>query len=174
MNTQKLNNKSRLVSNFDITTTSDEKNTARNNRKLAKNQVLDSQINNNINNLNRSQILASQTAHLEKFNYKLYAVVMHSGASLNSGHYTSFVNYALINERETKKSSDNLLNMAEYVNSNNRNSNLNMNPESDSSIEWLHFDDTKVKNLSNDEFHRKIAESNFDSPYILFYVKDSV
>lgn len=38
--------------------------------------------------------------------------------------------------------------------------------------EWLHFDDTKVKSLSNNEFQRKIVDSNYDSPYILFYVRD--
>lgn len=40
--------------------------------------------------------------------------------------------------------------------------------------EWLHFDDTKVKLLSNNEFHRKIIDSNYDSPYILFYVKNTL
>ncbi|RNA22993.1 hypothetical protein BpHYR1_006481 [Brachionus plicatilis] len=40
--------------------------------------------------------------------------------------------------------------------------------------EWLHFDDTKVKSLSNTEFQRKIIDSNYDSPYILFYVKESI
>ena len=38
--------------------------------------------------------------------------------------------------------------------------------------EWLHFDDTRVKTLTNMEFHRKIIDSSYDSPYILFYVKD--
>ena len=38
--------------------------------------------------------------------------------------------------------------------------------------EWLHFDDTRVKTLTNMEFHRKILDSSYDSPYILFYVKD--
>lgn len=40
--------------------------------------------------------------------------------------------------------------------------------------EWLHFDDTKVRSLSNTEFQRKIIDSNYDSPYILFYVKESI
>lgn len=42
----------------------------------------------------------------------------------------------------------------------------------DSGTEWLHFDDTKVKTLSNNEFQRKILDSNYDSPYILFYVRE--
>jgi len=43
---------------------------------------------------------------------------------------------------------------------------------SDLEPQWLHFDDTKVKLLNNLEFHRKIVDSSFDSPYILFYVKE--
>ena len=41
-------------------------------------------------------------------------------------------------------------------------------------FEWLHFDDTKVKCLTSGEFNRKIADSTYDSPYILFYVKDQI
>ena len=37
--------------------------------------------------------------------------------------------------------------------------------------EWLHFDDTKVKSLTSIEFQRKIVDSSYDSPYILFYVR---
>lgn len=44
--------------------------------------------------------------------------------------------------------------------------------DSDSQLQWLHFDDTKVKSLTNLEFQRKIVDSSFDSPYILFYVKN--
>ncbi len=43
--------------------------------------------------------------------------------------------------------------------------------DAETESQWLHFDDTKVKSLSNIEFHRKIIDSSFDSPYILFYVK---
>ena len=48
--------------------------------------------------------------------------------------------------------------------------NHNHNNNNDS-LEWLHFDDTRVKFLTNNEFHRKIVDSNIDSPYILFYNK---
>jgi hypothetical protein len=44
--------------------------------------------------------------------------------------------------------------------------------DSSTDFDWLHFDDTKVKCLTSAEFHRKIADSTYDSPYILFYEKD--
>ena len=40
------------------------------------------------------------------------------------------------------------------------------------SLQWLHFDDAHLKLLSNSEFNSKIIDNNFDSPYILFYVKE--
>ena len=40
--------------------------------------------------------------------------------------------------------------------------------------EWLHFDDAHVKFLSNNEFNNKIIDSNYESPYILFYIKVTI
>jgi hypothetical protein len=126
---------------------------------------------------------------------------MHSGVSLNSGHYTAYVNYKIILEHEISNSqkskwqngetpligsmSDELCSchqMETISNSNDCNSNDSFNSSTtttnssqnslNNSPEWLHFDDTKVKMLSNIEFHRKVVDSKFDSPYILFYVKD--
>ena len=39
-----------------------------------------------------SNLVNSKIKHV----FKLYAVVMHSGVSLNSGHYTAFINYQTI------------------------------------------------------------------------------
>ena len=52
--------------------------------------------------------------------------------------------------------------------------NLSLKTIDSSFPEWLHFDDTRVKVLSNNEFHRKIVDSTIDSPYILFYVKNTL
>jgi ubiquitin C-terminal hydrolase len=90
--------------------------------------------------------------------FKLYAVVMHSGISLNSGHYTAYINYNVCMNNNI-----NLTNI--QITSLNDDSNI---------IEWLHFDDSKVKYLSSIEFNRKIIESNYDSPYILFYIKENI
>jgi hypothetical protein len=57
---------------------------------------------------------------------------------------------------------------------NNNSQNISSNLHVVNSIdapEWLHFDDTRVKLISDNEFHRKIVDSNIDSPYILFYKK---
>lgn len=51
------------------------------------------------------------------------------------------------------------------------NSSASLAATTQSTPEWLHFDDTKVEGMSNSEFHRKIIDSNFNSPYILFYVR---
>lgn len=87
----------------------------------------------------------------KKHIFKLYAVVMHSGISLNSGHYTAYINYHILMKNTQISSYD-----------------------TDDDIEWLHFDDSKVKHLSSIEFNRKIIESNYDSPYILFYIKENI
>ena len=116
--------------------------------------------------------------------FKLFAVVMHSGVSLNSGHYTAFVNYKIVSESANEL--DGFYTRSQASQSEKmcscfiENSSISAGKRGRASAEaqlasnqpeWLHFDDTKVKSLSSVEFHRKIVDSSYDSPYILFYVK---
>jgi hypothetical protein len=107
---------------------------------------------------------------------------MHSGVSLNSGHYTAFINYnQTINDNIFGNFNNKYqlfqLFCSSFIDNSKSNScdsctcSVLTNNNDSTSPEWLHFDDTRVKLLTNNEFHRKIVDSNIDSPYILFYNK---
>ncbi|CAF0828134.1 unnamed protein product [Brachionus calyciflorus] len=91
-----------------------------------------------------------------KYQFKLFAVVMHSGVSLNSGHYTAFVNYSII-----------CRNINSFDNSLNLKPNMFENEQfkegiENGSTEWLHFDDTKHKMAMYD------INANLNSNYNFF------
>jgi ubiquitin C-terminal hydrolase len=188
LNAQKINNRSRLVSYFDFVCTKP--------KSLRSTQLLNSPKTSHTKFSVEPQANQHQENSSALDQFKLFAVVMHSGVSLNSGHYTAYINYKIILEHQISNSqksrcqnNDSKLNeicschqMETISNNSDCNSNDSFNSSTtatnssqnslNNSPEWLHFDDTKVKMLSNNEFHRKVVDSKFDSPYILFYVKD--
>ena len=85
LNAQKLSNRSRLVNYFDYTSISREPIQ----RPGLKMDWVNSPIGSKIK-FNHS--ISS------KHHFTLFAVVMHSGTTLNSGHYTAFVNYKIISQ----------------------------------------------------------------------------
>ena len=109
MNAQKLSNRSRLVNYFDFVCTKES--TSSNNSKLLNNNPTtnDIQFKSPITTRRQHQLLNSQksfsnqTTESCKNQFKLFAVVMHSGVSLNSGHYTAFVNYKIISKHENNE-----------------------------------------------------------------------
>lgn len=189
LNAQKLSNRSRLVNYFNYTSTRE----AIHSKTRMTNAHHDWMKSPLSSKLKINQNLSS------KHHFKLFGVVMHSGTTLNSGHYTAFVNYKIISEATTPFINDLSLSLFSKSPSTQRNENttcscfvntkktLNSSQttealpikgsqtkssDPDSEAQWLHFDDTKVKSLTNLEFHRKIIDSSYDSPYILFYVKE--
>ena len=170
LNAQKLSNRSRLVNYFDYCCTKE-------NPRLSSGVFFKSPI-------STRRRMGSSSADPLQNQFKLFTVVMHSGVSLNSGHYTAFVNYKIVSESVNEldgfytrsQASQNEKMCSCFI----ENSSISVGKRGRASAEpqlasnqpeWLHFDDTKVKSLSSVEFHRKIVDSSYDSPYILFYVK---
>lgn len=81
LNTQKLSNRSRLMNHFEFECSREEPVISEPNKMV----------------LIRPSRLRSNREKTSS-TFKLFAVVMHSGASLNSGHYTAFVNYKLTSD----------------------------------------------------------------------------
>ncbi len=98
LNAQKLSNRSRLVNYFNYTSTRDSQLLSNRNMAHAKHDWMKSPI--------ASKIKMNQSVS-NKNHFKLFAVVMHSGTTLNSGHYTAFVNYKIISQSCTSFSSKN-------------------------------------------------------------------
>jgi len=94
LNAQKLNNRSRLVNYFDYLSTASSSSLS-NYSKLLSSPVKNNNINSNNNNNNLKRKLINESSSL-KDHFNLFAVVMHSGTNLNSGHYTAYVNYRII------------------------------------------------------------------------------
>lgn len=97
LNTRKLSNRLRLVNYFDFVCKKDEQ--------FA--QV----VTNGDGDVFKSPVTTRRQLQIKKdsskesneafkHQFRLFAVVMHSGVSLNSGHYTAFVNYKIISQRE--------------------------------------------------------------------------
>lgn len=194
MNAQKLSNRSRLVNYFDYISAKEQTTSLVNYSKFS-NEQISPNITCNLKRQRKKSLDFQTDSNSLKHHFKLFAVVMHSGSTLNSGHYTAYVNYKIVSQSNGNKftqqsantpnslsksdkscscfinNNKTIQNSQKNGNNNNNNADLISSKYSNDS-EWLHFDDTKVKSLSNIEFHRKIIDSNYDSPYILFYVKE--
>jgi uncharacterized UBP type Zn finger protein len=96
LNAQKLSNRSRLVNYFNYTSTRDTQLLSSRTMVHPKHDWMKSPI--------ASKIKMNQSLS-NKNHFKLFAVVMHSGTTLNSGHYTAFVNYKIISQACTSYSS---------------------------------------------------------------------
>jgi uncharacterized UBP type Zn finger protein len=110
LNAQKLSNRSRLVNYFDFVCSRDmlqqqQQPQQQNSSSTSPSSSFKSPI------TTRRQSQAQQQQHvstsmqhpdanLYKHQFRLFAVVMHSGVSLNSGHYTAFINYKIISQNE--------------------------------------------------------------------------
>lgn len=88
LNAQKLSNRSRLVNYFDYTSIKEPVMQSMP-RSMGKMDWMNSPI--------AAKIKLNQTL-ANRHHFTLFAVVMHSGTTLNSGHYTAFVNYKIISQ----------------------------------------------------------------------------
>ena len=102
LNAQKLSNRARLVNSFDFVCTRDQYHSKLYNTNDSNNPAFKSPITTRRQQqiLNIQKSIAQSIDPSSKNEFKLFAVVMHSGVSLNSGHYTAFVNYKIISQCE--------------------------------------------------------------------------
>ena len=109
LNAQKLSNRSRLVSHFNYVSSRDQEDLA---ASKAMNRPVNQDHGGNLSRMISPIATARKPPNAHKFSsmtlqtnheFKLFAVVMHSGVSLNSGHYTAFINYSLVSQRDNSK-----------------------------------------------------------------------
>ena len=85
---------------------------------------------------------------------RLYAVVMHCGATLSSGHYTAYVqipaNKNVLLEEKSGEDGE-------------------MEGKSVEGEQWLHLDDDTACVLSTAEMESLLKSSESSTPYLLFY-----
>lgn len=87
LNAQKLSNRSRLVNYFNYTST----------REALVGKTMHKDQHDWMRSPITSKIKMNQSISNNN-HFKLFAVVMHSGTTLNSGHYTAFINYKIISQ----------------------------------------------------------------------------
>jgi uncharacterized UBP type Zn finger protein len=91
LNAQKLSNRSRLIDSFEF---------ASDPGSASSKSLSNQEFKPPLNIITRSLIKQQTDNH----QFRLFAVVMHSGQTLNSGHYTAFINYKIVSSHRNKSS----------------------------------------------------------------------
>ena len=82
---------------------------------------------------------------------------MHSGVTITSGHYVSYARLPIDVTDAIKEGADDDVTVSRLV------------QKTALGGRWIECDDDVIKVLSESDFEHVLSESNFGTPYVLFY-----
>merc|ERR1712179_859211 len=99
----------------------------------------------------RLPVQGKPSSQIQEVTYSLYAIVVHSGYSSDSGHYYTYAKVPKTGDSTNELDSSN-----------------------DKGNVWYKFNDTKVTYSSFESFLNLSEKNPIDTAYVLFYQKDDI